>query len=92
MANSLYVPRRTFLRGVGTLMALPFLESLQPTSALGAGGKLSAGGNFPRRLAFIYVPNGANLRRTRPVLIQAFELCASKRDSNPPRKHGNIPL
>ncbi|MCA8978373.1 MAG: methylmalonyl-CoA carboxyltransferase, partial [Planctomycetes bacterium] len=30
--------------------------------------------------------------RTRPMLIQALELLRSKRDSNPPRKHGNIPL
>jgi len=31
-------------------------------------------------------------RRTRPVLIQALELTAGKRDRNPPKKHGNIPL
>jgi propionyl-CoA carboxylase beta chain len=31
-------------------------------------------------------------RRTRPVLIQALELLRSKRDTNPPKKHGNIPL
>ncbi|MEO6595225.1 MAG: acyl-CoA carboxylase subunit beta [Planctomycetota bacterium] len=31
-------------------------------------------------------------RRTRPLLIQSLELLRSKRDSNPPRKHGNIPL
>ena len=31
-------------------------------------------------------------RRTRPMLIQALELLRSKRDTNPPRKHGNIPL
>ncbi|MBL8749372.1 MAG: acyl-CoA carboxylase subunit beta [Planctomycetes bacterium] len=30
--------------------------------------------------------------RTRPVLIQALELLRSKRDTNPPKKHGNIPL
>jgi len=30
--------------------------------------------------------------RTRPMLIQALELVRSKRDANPPRKHGNIPL
>ena len=28
------LPRRTFLRGVGTLMALPFLEAMTPLSAL----------------------------------------------------------
>jgi propionyl-CoA carboxylase beta chain len=29
---------------------------------------------------------------TRPKVIQAFEMLKNKRDSNPPRKHGNIPL
>jgi propionyl-CoA carboxylase beta subunit len=30
--------------------------------------------------------------QTRPKLIRALSLLESKRDSNPPRKHGNIPL
>jgi propionyl-CoA carboxylase beta chain len=29
---------------------------------------------------------------TRPKVIRAFEMLKNKRDSNPPRKHGNIPL
>jgi propionyl-CoA carboxylase beta chain len=31
-------------------------------------------------------------RLTRPKLIRALSLLQNKRDSNPPRKHGNIPL
>ena len=31
-------------------------------------------------------------RETRPRLIAALERFKDKRDSNPPRKHGNIPL
>jgi propionyl-CoA carboxylase beta chain len=31
-------------------------------------------------------------RLTRPKLIRALELLENKRDQNPPRKHGNIPL
>ena len=31
-------------------------------------------------------------RRTRSILIAAFENLADKRDRNPPKKHGNIPL
>jgi propionyl-CoA carboxylase beta chain len=31
-------------------------------------------------------------RLTRPRLIRALELLENKRDQNPPRKHGNIPL
>ena len=29
---------------------------------------------------------------TRPKLIRALTLLKNKRDTNPPRKHGNIPL
>ena len=31
-------------------------------------------------------------RDTRPRLINALEMLSNKRDSNPPKKHGNIPL
>ena len=31
-------------------------------------------------------------RRTRQILVAAFESLTSKRDKNPPKKHGNIPL
>ncbi len=31
-------------------------------------------------------------RETRPRLINALEMLQNKRDSNPPKKHGNIPL
>jgi acetyl-CoA carboxylase carboxyltransferase component len=31
-------------------------------------------------------------RQTRRKIISALEACANKRLSNPPRKHGNIPL
>ena len=39
-----------------------------------------------------FVDDVIDPRRTRPALIQALELLRSKRDSNPPKKHGNIPL
>ena len=31
-------------------------------------------------------------RETRPRLIAALEMLQTKRDTNPPKKHGNIPL
>jgi len=31
-------------------------------------------------------------RETRPRLINALEMLHNKRDHNPPKKHGNIPL
>ena len=39
-----------------------------------------------------YIDDVIEPRETRPALIRALELTARKRDRNPPRKHGNIPL
>ena len=44
--------RRTFLRGMGTALALPFLDAMVP--ALGRGSSVVR----PIRLGFVYVPNG----------------------------------
>jgi hypothetical protein len=52
--SKLALPRRTFLRGLGTAIALPLLDAMVPA--------LSALANTPakpaRRLGFVYVPNG----------------------------------
>jgi hypothetical protein len=45
--------RRTFLRGIGTAIALPMLDSMFPALA-GAGDTTKP----PVRLGFVYVPNG----------------------------------
>jgi propionyl-CoA carboxylase beta chain len=39
-----------------------------------------------------YVDDVIDPRTTRPRLISALDMLRNKRDSNPPRKHGNIPL
>jgi acetyl-CoA carboxylase carboxyltransferase component len=39
-----------------------------------------------------YVDEVIRPRETRPRLIRGLEMLADKRDSNPPKKHGNIPL
>ena len=39
-----------------------------------------------------YIDDVIEPRETRPRLIAALEMLAGKRDRNPPRKHGNIPL
>ncbi len=39
-----------------------------------------------------YVDDVIDPRETRPRLISALDMLENKRDSNPPRKHGNIPL
>lgn len=39
-----------------------------------------------------YVDDIIEPKTTRPRLIRAFEMLETKQDSNPPKKHGNIPL
>jgi len=39
-----------------------------------------------------YVDDVIDPRDTRPRLIRALEMLQNKRDTNPPKKHGNIPL
>src|SRR5688500_13498206 len=50
------ISRRTALRGLGTLVALPWLESLATAAGPAAAPSLAAG--VPKRAAFVYVPNG----------------------------------
>lgn len=58
------VSRRTALRGLGVSLALPFLESAAPKSlfAATASGVVQP----PRRMAFIFVPNGVNVPKWTP--------------------------
>lgn len=39
-----------------------------------------------------YIDEIIEPKDTRPKLIQALEMTETKRDTNPPKKHGNIPL
>ena len=39
-----------------------------------------------------YIDDVIEPRETRPRLIEALQMLRNKRDSNPPKKHGNIPL
>jgi propionyl-CoA carboxylase beta chain len=39
-----------------------------------------------------YLDDIIDPRETRPRLIDALDTLRTKRDTNPPRKHGNIPL
>src|SRR2546429_5104384 len=73
MNKTWQIPRRTFLKGLGTVVALPLLEvMLPPARLLGAG---EAAKSFPRRMAFIYIPNGANMEDWTPKTVGAdYEL------------------
>lgn len=61
MKTTWQIPRRTFLKGLGTTMALPLLEAMRPPVNLLARPADAAPTSAPMRLAFVYVPNGANM-------------------------------
>jgi hypothetical protein len=72
MSKNWRLPRRTFLKGLGTTMALPLLESMVPP-ALAASVQGSS--SRPVRMAYIYVPNGANMADWTPATTGTdFEL------------------
>jgi uncharacterized protein DUF1552 len=48
------LPRRTFLRGVGTVLALPVLDAMVPAFARAASAA-------PARMAVLYFPNGVQM-------------------------------
>jgi uncharacterized protein DUF1552 len=56
------LPRRTFLRGLGTTLALPLLDAMFPAmSALAANPASKV-----RRLGYVYIPMGMNAARWTP--------------------------
>ena len=57
------LPRRTFLRGLGAAVALPFLDSMAPALT-----PLRATAAAPvRRLGIVYVPNGVYMQHWTPA-------------------------
>jgi hypothetical protein len=70
MSTGRRISRRTVLRGLGTAVALPFLEAMEPALSRAAGAKAA-----PRRMAFLYVPNGAHMPDWTPKEVGAnFQL------------------
>ena len=65
MKRELTRSRRTFLRGLSASIALPFLESIPTVAAAGSGKRLSTT-IPPRRMAFIYIPNGVQVPEWTP--------------------------
>lgn len=55
------LPRRTMLRGLGTMMALPFLEAMMP------GARAADIASRPKRLQIFYSPNGMMMKDFLPT-------------------------
>ena len=71
--KSLDLPRRSFLRGLGVTMALPFLECMLPSVVKAAAA--SAIGGPARRLVYFYLPNGMDMANWTPAAAgDKFEL------------------
>jgi hypothetical protein len=56
------ISRRTVLKGLGTAIALPYLEAMLPRSVMAAPPTAAA----PKRMAFLYVPNGIHMPEWTP--------------------------
>ena len=63
MITGKHLARRTFLRGISTAIALPLLDAMTP--AFAAATRFTA--NAPRRMAFVYVPNGIIMKDWTPA-------------------------
>ena len=62
--KKLNIQRRTFLRGLGTALALPVMESALPRSLWAAAAPTKS----PLRMAFLFVPNGAHMPAWTPTV------------------------
>lgn len=65
MIRRLALPRRTFLRGMGTALALPLLDAMVPSMT--ALAETPAAPAKLRRLGFVYMPMGCDMSRWRPA-------------------------
>ena len=76
MKPKIQLSRRTFLRGLGVSIALPWLESMGPlTNWASAATKGATAHVTPNRMAFLYVPNGKIMENWTPTQVGAnFEL------------------
>ncbi len=63
MLTKKFVPRRTFLRGLGVTMALPFLDAMVPAFA----ATRNSAARPAMRLGFVYVPCGIIMDRWTPT-------------------------
>jgi hypothetical protein len=85
--SKLHLSRRTFLRGVGVSIALPFLESMVPART--ALAQTAATGKT--RFGAIYVPHGATMDKWTPAAEgSSFELSEVLQPLAPFRQQINI--
>ena len=74
MIRRVRLSRRTLLRGIGTTVALPFLDAMNPAFSA-APSRL--GNQIPVRMAFSYVPNGIIMEDWTPAAAGALKALPS---------------
>lgn len=78
-----HLSRRTFLRGTGVTLALPFLESMLPAQTPGVPAKT--------RLAFIFFPHGVTMDKWLPATAgTGFEFTPILKPLEPYREYLNV--
>lgn len=78
-----FLPRRTFLRGVGATLSLPLLEAMVPAATPLA--KTAA--NPVRRLGFVFMPMGCDITRWTPTGGSLEQLSPILSSLAPVREH-----
>jgi len=87
IATKKHLPRRAFLRGLGTTLALPLLDAMVP--AFAATPKSAA--KPPVRMGFVYVPNGIIMDRWTPAAPgTGFEFTPAMKALEPFRDRLNV--
>ena len=82
-----HLSRRTFLRGAGVTVALPFLESMVPAQT--PLGKTAA--SPKSRIACIYIPHGATMDHWTPATVgSGFEFTEILKPLEPFREYVNV--
>ncbi len=70
MSDQSGIGRRGFLRGIGAAVAVPAFDSFRPllakTQAAAASGVATTATGSPLRMAYLYVPNGVNVKKWMP--------------------------
>src|SRR5436309_12159714 len=83
-----HISRRTALKGIGTTIALPLLDAMNPAATAWAQ---TPAGSTPKRLAFIGFPHGAIMDRWSPKETGTdFEMSPILEPLQPFRKHLTI--
>lgn len=76
------LPRRTFLRGLGTTLALPLLDAMIPSMT--ATAATVAAPTKLRRLGFVYIPMGCDINRWTPPDAKTLDTLSPILDSLAP--------